>query len=88
MVIGPKTHWESFKDSVVHLFYVTGYFSVVAIVAVVFDLIGHQLLPWIGVTSFVGTGFIWASEALFAVDLFLLGVYVGRSFWQTLRSPQ
>ena len=33
------THWESFKDSVVHLLYVTGYFSVIALVAVAFDLI-------------------------------------------------
>jgi uncharacterized membrane protein len=80
-----RTHWESFKDSVVHLLYVTGYFSVIALVAVAFDLIGHQVLPWIGVTSFVGTGFIWASEALFAVDLILLGVYVSRSMWEKLK---
>jgi len=80
-----RTHWESFKDSVVHLLYVTGYFCVIALVAVAFDLIGHQLLPRIGVTSFVGTGFIWASEALLAGDLFLLGVYVSRSMWEKLK---
>lgn len=80
-----KTHWESFKDSVIHLLYVTGYFSAIALVAVMFDVIGHQLLPWVGVTSFVGTGFTWASEALFAVDLLLLGVYVARSIWEKLK---
>lgn len=82
---GPASQWASFKDAAAHLLYVACYFSLIGLVAVVFDIVGHRVLPWIGVTSFVGSGFVWAAEALFAIDLLLLAAFVGRSVWDKLR---